>query len=81
MLSDTAAGRAPFDGDDAAALANRLQDVIRSLPQDTHPTTIMVAICMMLGRAIQLVDPSDRQTLFAWTISVIREEAQLDLIN
>lgn len=62
----------PYDPADAVDLANRLHDVIRTLLTDTHPHTIMTALCAMLTRGISLVEPQERERAMTWAIETIR---------
>ncbi|OQW59802.1 MAG: hypothetical protein A4S17_02630 [Proteobacteria bacterium HN_bin10] len=62
----------PYDPDDAVELANRLQEVIRALPTDTHPHTIMTALCAMLARGISLLEPQERERALTWAMETVR---------
>lgn len=62
----------PYDPDDAVELADRLHDVIRQLPPDTHPHTIMTALCAMLARGISLLEPQERGGAMPWAMETIR---------
>ena len=46
--------------------------MIRTLPTDTHPHTIMTALCAMLTRGISLVEPQERERAMTWAIETIR---------
>lgn len=70
-----------FDNDDAVALANRLQEVVRALPADTHPATVMLALCAMLARGIRLLDADEREKAFIWATDLIRLGAEIDPPN
>ncbi len=61
----------PYHPDESIELANRLQDVIRTLPPDTHPHTIMTALCTMLARGISLMDPREHERAFQWAAELI----------
>lgn len=65
----------------AVDLANRFQDVVRRLPLDTHPSTVMLAMCAMLGRAIRLIEPQHREQALQWATSLIRADAEIELPN
>jgi len=62
----------PYDPDQAVELADRLQEVIRTLPPDTHPHTIMTALCAMLARGISLLEPQERERAMTWAMETVR---------
>lgn len=72
-----------MDLDEKAAvdLANQMQEIVRRLPVDTHPSTVMLAMCAMLGRAIRLIEPEHREEAFRWATSLIRADADVGPIN
>ena len=62
----------PYDPDQAVELADRLQEVIRTLPPDTHPHAIMTALCAMLARGISLLEPQERERAMTWAMETVR---------
>jgi hypothetical protein len=71
----------PCDPDEAVALANRINEIMRTLPPDTQPATVMTALCAMLARAINTLPSEQREAALTWTTTLLREHAELDLPN
>jgi hypothetical protein len=68
----------PYRSKDAVELANRLQDVVRSLPPDTHPHTIMMALCAVMAQQINLLEPADREVTLAWAIRTVTSGVEIN---
>jgi hypothetical protein len=70
-----------YDIDEAVALSNRINEIMRTLPPGTQPATVMTALCAVLARAIESLLPEHRQPAFDWEMALVRDHAGLEPIN
>lgn len=66
-----------YDPDLAADIANRINEIMRTLPADTQPVTVMTGLSAVMARLIILLREEDRELMLQEAITLIREHSGL----
>lgn len=65
------------DEDQAVELANRINELMRSLPPETQPWTVLTGLGAVTARLISSLREEDRESAFTQTMALIREHSGL----
>lgn len=66
-----------YDSDLAVDIANRINDIMRTLPPGTQPITVMTALCAMMARLITTLRDEDKEPMLQWANDLIRQHSGL----
>jgi len=64
-----------YDEDFAVELANRINAIMRDLPPDTQPSTVLTALCAVMGRLLMILREEDREPAFEQAMALVRVQA------
>lgn len=64
-----------YDQEFAVELSNRINEIMRDLPEGTQPTTVLTALCAVMARLLIVLREEDREPAFEWAMTLVREHA------
>lgn len=64
-----------YDQEFAAELAKRINEIMRDLPPEPQPITVLTALCAVMARLLSVLREDDREPAYEWAMSLVREHA------
>lgn len=64
-----------YDEDFAVELSNRINEIMRDLPPDTQPATVLTALCAVMARLLTVLREEDRKPAFDYAMALVRDHA------
>lgn len=66
-----------YDQDLAADIANRINEIMRTLPAGTQPTTVLTGLAAVTARLMTVLREEDREPAFQFMVGLVREHGDL----
>jgi hypothetical protein len=66
-----------YDPDLSVDISNRINEIMRTLPAETSPSTVLTALCAVMARLLRTLHQEDRANALAQAMQLIKDHADI----